>query len=333
MARGTYPARTTRYPAAAAEVGTWLPRLPFAGRLWLLGGLPVGLVLMCSPTPVWVAFYTFAVFLEIGHSFSPIVFAWTNGGYRRLIFKYPRRYIVVPGAVFLTAFAIGAATSLGWTSFQQPSHDLTGQSYAFTNFRNPFGLMVSLYWAWNIYHFGMQNFGVLSMSRATRARPRRTLFRIGTWQVLQPRAWAVACLAMTAFAMAILPKLVESPGLRVLCFGLVFVNHWVVAIGLPAHVENTLDRSGTRWRGWGFVLGVLLLGGIGFVWTAPAWVWRAWGYSIQAEAPDYMLISHVVPVVLSLRYGLSFVHFLYDRYVWKMSDPEIRALIGPALRT
>src|SRR5262249_53590823 len=77
MARGTYPARTTRYPAAAAEVGTWLPRLPFAGRLWLLGGLPVGLVLMCSPTPVWVAFYTFAVFLEIGHSFSPIVFAWT----------------------------------------------------------------------------------------------------------------------------------------------------------------------------------------------------------------------------------------------------------------
>jgi len=75
---------------------------------------------------------------------------------------------------------------------------------------------------------------------------------------------------------------------------------------------------------------VLLLGGIGFVWSAPAWVWRAWGYSIPAQAPDYALISHVVPAVLSLRFGLSFVHFLYDRHIWKMGDPDIRAIIGPA---
>jgi len=75
---------------------------------------------------------------------------------------------------------------------------------------------------------------------------------------------------------------------------------------------------------------VLLLGGIGFIWSAPAWVWRAWGYSIPAQAPDYALISHVVPVVLSLRFGLSFAHFLYDRNIWKMSDPEVRAIIGPA---
>jgi hypothetical protein len=37
-----------------------------------------------------------------------------------------------------------------------------------------------------------------------------------------------------------------------------------------------------------------------------------------------------VPVVLSLRFGLSFAHFLYDRHIWKMGDPEIRAIIGPA---
>src|SRR5262249_2910362 len=171
------------------------------------------------------------------------------------------------------------------------------------------------------------------MSRTTRARPRRTLFRIGTWQLLQPRAWAVPCLAIAAFAMAILPELLEAPGLPELCVGVMCVIHWAVAIGVPAQVENTLDRSGTRWRGWGFVLGVLLLGGIGFVWTAPAWVWRAWGYSIQAEAPDYMLISHVVPVVLSLRYGLSFVQCRYAGCGGKMSGPEIRALLGPALRT
>lgn len=70
---------------------TWASRVPFAGWLWLLGGPPVGLVLMLSPPPVWVAFFTFAVCLEVGHALSPIVFAWTDGRYRRLIFKYPRK--------------------------------------------------------------------------------------------------------------------------------------------------------------------------------------------------------------------------------------------------
>jgi hypothetical protein len=310
---------------------TWTSRIPFAGWLWLLSGLPIGLVLMWSPPPVWVAFFTFAVCLEVGHALSPIVFAWTDGRYRRLIFKYPRKYILLPGALFVVAAAIGAATSLGWTSFVQPAQDLTGQNYAFTGVRNPFGMMVTAYWWWNVYHFGMQNFGVLSMCRTGRsARPRRPLLSVGTRQVLRPRPAAVLCLAITAFGMVILPKLVHSPALGVGFYSIFFVNHWIVAIGLPSHVENTRDGSWPRLRAWGFALGVLLLGGIGFIWSAPAWVWRAWGYSIPAQAPDFALISHVVPVVLSLRFGLSFAHFLYDRHIWKMGDPEIRAIIGPA---
>jgi hypothetical protein len=300
----------------------------------MLSGLPVGLVLACSPPPVWIAFFTFAVLLEVGHALSPIVFAWTHSGYRRLIFKYPRRYILLPGAFLLAAFAVGAATSLGWTSFVQPTQDLTGQNYAFTDLRNPFGLMVSVYWWWNVYHFGMQNFGVLSMCRTARtAPPRRRMLSLGARPVLRPRTSAIGCVAVTAFGMAILPKLVHSPALGVVFYSVIFVNHWIVAIGLPGHVESALERSRPQMRAWSFVVGVLLLGGIGFVWSAPAWVWRAWGYSIPARAPDYALVSHVVPVVLSLRYGLSFVHFLYDRYIWKMSDPEIRALIGPAFGT
>jgi len=318
-------------PSGGVRIVSRFARMPFAGWLWLLSGLPVGLVLAYSPLPVWVAFFTFAVFLEVGHAFSPIVFAWTNSGYRRLIFKYPRKYILLPGAFLLTAAAIGAATSFGWTSFVQPAQDLTGQNYAFTGFGNPFGLMVSVYWWWNVYHFGMQNFGVLSMSRTGQnPRPRRTMLTLGERQIRWPRPAAILCLAITAFGMVILPKLVHAPGLGVVFYAIFFVNHWIVAIGLPSHVEGALDRSWPHMRAWGFALGVLLLGGIGFVWSAPAWVWRAWGYSIPAQAPDYALISHVVPAVLSLRFGLSFVHFLYDRHIWKMGDPDIRAIIGPA---
>ena len=166
--------------------------------------------------PVWVAFFTFAVFLEVGHAFSPIVFAWTHSGYRRLIFKYPRRYILLPGAFLLTAAAVGAATSLVCTSFVQPAQDLTGQNYAFTGLRNPFGLMVSVYWWWNVYHFGMHNFDVLSMCRTGRNAPtRRPMFTVGERQIRWPRPGAILCIAITAFGMVILPKLVHSPGLGV----------------------------------------------------------------------------------------------------------------------
>jgi len=307
-----------------------LPRLPFAGWLWILSGLPVGLLLFLSPPPVWNAFFAFAVLLEVGHALSPIVFAWTHAGYRRLIFKYPGRYIVVPGGFLLAAFAVGAATSLGWTSFVAPTQDLTGQSYAFTDWRNPFGIMVTGYFWWNVHHFGMQNFGVLSMCRtAPRVAVPRGTWRIGTWEVRQPRPAAAACLAVTALGMVLLPKIV-SREYAILFYGLIFVNHWIVAIGLPTRVEAALGGEWARARAAAFAIGVVLLGAVGFVWSAPAWMFRAYGHAVPANAPDFMLIREVIPVVLGLRYGLSFVHFLYDRHIWKMGDPEVRAIIGHA---
>lgn len=333
MIRAAEPTRSIPRDGGAVTRPVTLARhLPFVGWLWLLGGLPAAVLLISSPPPVWIAFFTLAVFLEIGHAVSPIVFAWTNDRYRKLIFAHPRRYLVLPGAVLLTAFAIGAATSLGWTSFVRPARDFTGQSFAFTDVRNPFGLMVAIYWWWNIYHFGMQNFGVLALCRQGRgARPRRALLEVGRWQIRWPRPAAIACLALTAFGMAILPKLPHSDEVGIIAYSALYVNHWVVAVGLPAHVEASLAPSRPRLRAFGFVLGVLLLGGVGFVWTAPAWLWRAWGYAIPAHEPDFMLVNHVVPVLLSLRFGLSFVHFLYDRAIWKMSDPEVRAILAPAL--
>ena len=36
----------------------------------------------------------------------------------------------------------------------------------------------------------------------------------------------------------------------------------------------------------------------------------------------------VIPVIICARMGLGFVHFLYDRWVWKLRDPLVRATIG-----
>src|SRR5262249_57771473 len=136
------------------------------------------------------------------------------------------------------------------------------------------------------YQVGRESLGVVSMCRRGRSTlPRRAMFGRGKWQVLRPRPSAILCIAVTAFGMVILPKLVDTPELGIVFYCIFFVNHWIVAIGLPTRVEAATAASRPWLHAWGFALGVLLLGGIGFVWSAPAWVWRAFGYTLPAHAP------------------------------------------------
>ena len=90
------------------------------------------------------------------------------------------------------------------------------------------------------------------------------------------------------------------------------LNHWLVAIGLSSHVYSA-RRLRARAGGWLFALAMLMAGAIGFLWLIPT--------------PNGTLLR-VIPIVVSTRLGLGFVHFLYDRWVWKMTDPRVRATIG-----
>jgi hypothetical protein len=45
-----------------------------------------------------------------------------------------------------------------------------------------------------------------------------------------------------------------------------------------------------------------------------------------------LTIKVTMPAV-GLRIGLGFVHFLYDRWVYKLSDPQVRAMIGRDIRS
>src|SRR5271156_1290502 len=174
--------------------------------LWLLSGPGVGLALVMAPPAVRLWFFVAAVFLETGHSFSPIVLAWTHGGFRQVMLRQPLKYLGLPAATIVATFMIA---------------DLTG-----------LGVMMSIYWAWNIYHFGMQDFGVARLAGLKSYR----------WPMM------IGCLGLTALGMAVLPRI--APETSLFLVGLLSFNHWAVDIGLSSRVSR---------YGWLFAVGVLTL--------------------------------------------------------------------------
>jgi hypothetical protein len=179
-------------------------RNPWWDGFWLLSGLPIGIVLMLlAPGMVWPLAVAVMV-LETAHVVSPMILAWTRPELRAIVSREWIKHIAAPIAVMC-----------GVMSF-------------------PVAWVMGLYWVWNIYHFGMQNFGVTSLYW----RPSR-----------QFRKWA--CLGVTAFGMGAVPFLLPDPRVNMLCMGIFSFNHWLVDIGLSSRVA--------RWH-WGFIVVVLLIG-------------------------------------------------------------------------
>jgi hypothetical protein len=257
--------------------------------------------LIFMPPAARFACFALFVLLETGHSLSPIVLAWTHGEFRRqVIYSQPRKFLLWPGLAAGAAVAIGVATQIGWTSYSPGP----GASSRITGWDNPFPLLIWFYSAWNLYHFAMQDFGVLMLCTGpSKRRAKRIgclvgllgiycaiggINVLGFWRMsgLGQVAWWLVPLVMT---------------------GMVSVNHWVVDVGLAGRVAK---------RGWVFAVGVLLAGAVGFVWVVPT--------------PNGMMIR-MIPVVICARLGLGFVHFLYSRWVWQLGDPLVRSTIGREL--
>jgi hypothetical protein len=254
----------------------------YLGALWLLSGVPVGVVLSFLPPAARLGCFTFFVLLETGHNMAPIVLAWTHGEFRRGV-ALPNfaKFIYWPIAVLLIMLAVGAVTSFGWTSWY-------GEMYGLSDWTNLLPVAMWVYWPWKIYHFGMQHFGVMQILRVGGSR----------------RVNMILCLAATAFGMAVVPALIGSQWAFLLMMGIFSVNHWVVDIGLAARVVK---------RGWLFAGAVLLMGAVGFLWMIPT---------------SQGMMIRVIPLVICLRLFLGFTHFLYSRWVWKLSDLQVRATIG-----
>jgi hypothetical protein len=157
------------------------------------------------------------------------------------------------------------------------------------DYTRPFVLMLVGYFVWNAYHFGMQNYGFL-----------RLYWRSGDPCVAMQ--WAMIT---TLFGMIIIPELFHQARLSMFLFGAVLVNHQLVAVGLSSHVwANHYGRS-PLW----FAIALIAVGG------AITWL-LLYG------------LTQVVTTIVGLRAAAGFVHFLYDRWVYKLSDAKVRSTIG-----
>lgn len=108
-------------------------------------------------------------------------------------------------------------------------------------------------------------------------------------------------------------------------FAISGMNHWLAAIGLSSLVyANHQDRSPLAFSAALVGLGMLVFGLL-FVAVPFTGI-----HSTSGPTPLPWWIRATIPAV-SLRLGLGFVHFLYDRWIWKLGDPHVRATIGKDL--
>jgi hypothetical protein len=326
----------------------WI-RSPSWDGFWILSGLPLGTAL--TGLGYVVSYRTIAlvgvIVLATGHFMSPIVLAWCHGGYREIMMRRRIKFVWMPVAV---ASAGGSAAYIGGL-FLPPVYvnpDTLGLVIqGLQSFENPLALMAVAYAFWNAYHFGMQAFGVMSIYRRKRGGYPESQRRIDMFYccsviwlgILIPLIFRFflhsqpffdyfryGCTAL-AFAAAgamlcrehCLPRvlfiLTDALGIGLIFFGglwgfaIISMNHWLVAIGLASHVYGVHRRVSPL----PFALALAVMGGIVYC-------------LLFVDLRTGLL--HFTALAVGLRISLGFVHFLYDRWIWRLRDPRMRAIIG-----
>jgi hypothetical protein len=247
--------------------------------------------------------------LNSAHLVTPLAVAWGSQPFRQIMAGHWGKFMLTPACIMLVALLSGVFAD---KVYEINPATLGVRVYHWSDYRQPLIIMLVVYFFWNAYHFGMQNFGILSLYR--RGRRSRTQRRVDMW----------LCLGLTTIlGMILLPRfLIPFAGMRgylspwtlhqmsMFMLGFLVFNHSLAAIGISSHV--LARRHGLS--PWLFAVLLLIVGAVVF-----------W---LLFYAPGFTI--HVTMTAVALRAGLGFVHFLYDRWVYKFADPEVRAVVGPA---
>jgi hypothetical protein len=159
-------------------------------------------------------------------------------------------------------------------------------------------LLASIYFGWNAWHFGSQHFGVATLlGWRSGPRWRRQALTIGpTVAILMLPTVLTLLTTLPLFPLLVLNELIS-------------LLHWTTDIGL----------SSWKARNWLlFLCAMTLVGPIGFAFkhvTTDPHLCHQWSVC-QAK--------YNIPVLLGLRAGLGFVHFLYSR--WRYQTKYMRLM-------
>jgi hypothetical protein len=274
---------------------TWI-RSPGFDCFWILSAPVLGLLML---VPMWLRLPTMAMTMGLlcvnfAHALAPITLAWTHAGFRRVMLDRPHKFIGVPALVIALGVAGAVGTSVWFPQFV-PRH-MVLENLRLDRLGVPIVLWANLYAVWNLYHAGAQNFGFLCLYRRRGFTGRRKL------------AVLVPCLAVTTLLGHEISRVFGYQTVFLFTFGLVTVNHWFAAIGLAAHVHGRHTSRSPLW----FAAGIILAGGL-----------LVWAFSASLTSS-----VHAAILALCLRGSLGIWHFLQDRWIWKLSDPKVRATIG-----
>lgn len=155
-----------------------------------------------------------------------------------------------------------------------------------------FQVLAGAYFLWNTWHFSTQHWGISQL--------------LG-WRTGSRRFRQAVTIGPTV-AILMLPLFLHVLALVVLTEAISFL-HWLTDIGLSVWRK-------ARW--WMLFLGVVLCIGVsGFLWKTVSIDPRYCGRLSACTA------VYSIPVLLGLRYGLGFVHFLYSRWVWQSANMQL----------
>jgi hypothetical protein len=334
----------------------WMRSAAWDG-LWILSGLPLGVVLHLIT--IWtglsaaVLVIWFVVMLDTGHNISPILVAWTHDGFRDVMLQRKGKYIGLPLVLLAAGTGIGVASNVWWPDYHPFIHGAVSISLWIGHWGSPFAWLLLVYSLWNLYHFGMQNFGVLSIYRqksgisyppeqrrmdmafclAVQVAVSVSVFIAATgplWQFTAHAAYLLLalvalgfvlreaavsglwCSPRTLFGLSHSLGLIFWPGLLIIAIN--GFNHWLTAIGIGSHVYGV-----NKGRSPGIFAGVVIAMGV-FLFGVLFWNGR---YSWNLRDAIALLLP-----AMGFRLGLGFVHFCYDRWIYKLGDPQVRGTIG-----
>jgi hypothetical protein len=272
---------------------TWI-RSPGWDGFWFLSFPVLGVLMLFYPFG-----YGWLLSLDLAHVISPIVLAWGHKEYRRMMLLTPVKFVGVPVVLLVVGVLVAWLNVLLFPHYQHRNLIITKSFFdtmTLDNLRMPIAIYIVTYFVWNLYHVGMQNFGMWCLYLRRGYKGRQRFLQILTF------VGATVILGYGIFTV------IHTQWLYLFIFGSVFAGHWFTAIGLSSHVLGRRHDCHPAYIASGILAGGLLLGVV---------------FILGFTASAYLSI-----LALCLRGSLGIWHFLQDRWVWKLSDPRVRASIG-----